>query len=480
MRLRFSGLMAVLAATAVACKGDPTAVGAGTPVALYSDFAAVNVTIGTSATFTSWVADVRLNRLEAPVSFTTCNASIATVAVDTSFHPVPATSMRAVVKSVLPGTSCVKVTSAGVPGTSVAINVVQATPVVITTPTFTSGPPGATLNDTARVVGGFGTLAGTVTFQLYDSTQQKCAASPRYTQVVPIPGTGAYGTSPGFAADSRGIWRWQVVYSGNITNKSVTSACTGSSAELITIDTLSPGGGTGTGSGHGPAPVVLGTAGALTCACSYAILAKTAVANTGTSTITGNIGLSPAFATGITGLALTLDASTQFSTSAQVPSPGKVYAADYGVPTPANLTAAVNNMQTAYTDAAGRTLPDHTELGAGNIGGLTLPAGLYKWSTAVLIPTSVTLSGSANDTWIFQIAQGLTQSSATSVILTGGALAQNVVWQVAGIVTIGTTAHMEGEVLSQTQIVLNTGATANGRLLAQSQVTLDGNTVVAK
>jgi hypothetical protein len=137
-------------------------------------------------------------------------------------------------------------------------------------------------------------------------------------------------------------------------------------------------------------------------------------------------------------------------------------------------------METAYTDAAGRTLPDHTELGAGNIGGLTLAPGLYKWSNTVLIPTSVTLSGSANDTWIFQIAGGLTQSSATSVILTGGALAQNVVWQVFGAVDIGTTAHMEGRILSQTSIVLRTGASANGRLLAQTAVTLAGNTVVAK
>ena len=137
-------------------------------------------------------------------------------------------------------------------------------------------------------------------------------------------------------------------------------------------------------------------------------------------------------------------------------------------------------METAYTDAAGRTLPDHTELGAGNIGGLTLAPGLYKWSNTVLIPTSVTLSGGANDTWIFQIAGGLTQSSATSVILTGGALAKNVFWQVFGAVAIGTTAHMEGRILSQTSIVLRTGATANGRLLAQTAVTLAGTTVVAK
>jgi hypothetical protein len=217
---------------------------------------------------------------------------------------------------------------------------------------------------------------------------------------------------------------------------------------------------------------VLGAAG------NYAILAKSAVSNVPTSAITGHVGLSPAAASFITGFSLTLDAGGTYSTSPQVT--GNVYAADYTSPTPSNLTTAISNMETAYTDAAGRPTPDHTELAAGNIGGLTLPAGLYKWTNTVTIPTNVTLTGNANDTWIFQIAGGLTQASATRVILTGGALAANVVWQVFGAVEIGTTAHLEGRVLSQTSIVLSTGATANGRLLAQTAVTLAGNTVVVK
>jgi hypothetical protein len=218
--------------------------------------------------------------------------------------------------------------------------------------------------------------------------------------------------------------------------------------------------------------VVLGTAG------TYVILAKSAVSNVPTSAITGNIGLSPAAASFITGFALTLPAGGAASTSAQVT--GSVYAADYAVPTPANLTTAVSNMETAYTDAAGRPTPDYTGLAAGNIGGLTLAAGLYKWTTAVTIPTNVTLTGNANDTWIFQIAGGLTQSAAARVVLAGGALAQNIVWQVAGVVSVGTTAHLEGRVLAQTSITLQTGATANGRLLSQTAVTLAGNTVVAQ
>jgi len=268
---------------------------------------------------------------------------------------------------------------------------------------------------------------------------------------------------------TRGLWLPALlivaVAAGCSSNNNPAAAPTG-------LSPTSPGAGSGTGGGYGPAPVVLGPAG------NYVILAKSATSNVPTSAITGDIGLSPAAASFITGLTLNLPANGAFSTSAQVT--GNVYASDYAVPTPSNLTTAIGAMQTAYVDAAGRPTPDHTELASGNIGGLTLPAGLYKWSNTVTIPTNVTLTGGANDTWIFQIAGGLTQASATKVILTGGAQAKNVVWQVFGVVDIGTTAHMEGEILSQTSITLETGASANGRLLAQTAVTLAGNTVVEK
>ena len=195
-----------------------------------------------------------------------------------------------------------------------------------------------------------------------------------------------------------------------------------------------------------------------------------------TSAVTGDLGVSPAAATFITGFSLTADATNVFSTSPQVT--GKVYAADYASPTPANLTTAIGDMQLAFTDAAGRA-PGVTELGAGNIGGMTLAPGVYKWGTGLLIPTDVTLTGSATDVWIFQIAQDLTMSSGTKILLAGGALAKNVFWQVAGLVDLGTTAHVEGIVLTQTSITLRTGASINGRLLAQTAVNIDGSTVVA-
>lgn len=219
-----------------------------------------------------------------------------------------------------------------------------------------------------------------------------------------------------------------------------------------------------------PAPVNLGTAG------DFVILAKTGISATGTTHITGDIGISPAAASFITGFGLIADASNTFSTSSLVT--GKVYAADYTSPTPTKMTTAIGDMQTAYTDAAGRTLPDYTELYAGDLTGKILTHGLYKWGTEVLISAGgVTISGTASDVWIFQIAQNLTVANGAIVTLSGGALASNIFWQVAGQVTLGTTADMKGIILCQTAIAMSTGATLNGRALAQTAVTLDANTI---
>jgi hypothetical protein len=215
--------------------------------------------------------------------------------------------------------------------------------------------------------------------------------------------------------------------------------------------------------------VNLGTAG------NFVILSKSGVSTTGTTSIVGDIGLSPAAATFITGFGLISDASNTFATSSLVT--GKIYAADYTPPTPTAMGVAIGDMEIAYTDAAGRTLPDYTELGAGNIGGMTLTPGLYKWGTGVTIPTDVTLSGSSTDVWIFQIAQTLDIANGKKVILSGGAQAKNIFWQVAGQATLGTTSDFKGNILGQTAIVLNTGATLNGRALAQTAVTLDANAV---
>jgi len=206
---------------------------------------------------------------------------------------------------------------------------------------------------------------------------------------------------------------------------------------------------------------------------NYVILAKTAINNNSTSAITGDLGLSPAATSYATGFALTN--ATGYATSTQIT--GKIYAADMAAPTPINLTTAVSNMITAYNDAAGRLSPDFSELGTGNIGGKTLTPGLYKWTSSVSMPSDVTLSGDANDVWIFQISGDVSMSSGVSITLDGGALAKNIFWQVAGQATMGTTSHFEGVILSMTGITFQTGASINGRALAQTAVVLDSNAV---
>lgn len=219
---------------------------------------------------------------------------------------------------------------------------------------------------------------------------------------------------------------------------------------------------------QGPAPVLLGTAE------NYAVLAKTGISTVPPSAITGDIAASPIAASAITGFSLV--ANTGYATSPQVT--GRVYAADMADPTPAILTTAISNMETAFTDAAGRPGPDHTELYDGNVGGKTLTPGLYKWSGTVLAPTSFVISGGPDDVWIFQIAGDLNLSSGVSVTLSGGAQARNIFWQVSGGVTAGTDSHLEGILLSMTAISLQTGASLNGRALSQTAVTFDQNTVV--
>jgi hypothetical protein len=210
------------------------------------------------------------------------------------------------------------------------------------------------------------------------------------------------------------------------------------------------------------ARVNLGAAG------GFAILTKTGITNIPTSAVVGDVGTSP-----ITGATIHLTCSEVTGTIYSVDAAGPPCV----VTNSTHLGAAVGDMQLAYTDAAGRITPDFSELGAGEIGGLTLAPGLYKWGGPVSIATDVTLLGGPNAIWIFQVSGTLTQANATRITLTGGALPKNVFWQVAQTVTIGSQAHFEGIALGQTNISVTTGASVSGRLFAQTAVTLQMNAV---
>ena len=221
-------------------------------------------------------------------------------------------------------------------------------------------------------------------------------------------------------------------------------------------------------------PVLPGLGGAA----NFVTLTESGISTTGVTSITGNIGVSPITSTAITGFGLIMSTDGQSSHTPIVS--GLVYASDYAVPTPGNLTTAVSDMETAYTNSNNLVTPAPVVgLGAGDISGLTLPPGLYKWGTGVLVTNAgVTLAGGPNDTWVFQIGVDLTINNSAIIHLTGGAQAKNIYWVVAGQATLGTNVIFNGDILSKNLISLNTGASITGRLLAQKAVTLNANTVI--
>ena len=209
----------------------------------------------------------------------------------------------------------------------------------------------------------------------------------------------------------------------------------------------------------------------------FTILTESGISTTGVTFITGNIGSSPITSTSITGFGLMMSTDNQYATSALVN--GKIYGPDYAAPTPSYMTTAISDMKTAFTTANGITLPaPSTEMYAGDISGQTLPSGLYKWGTDVLITNAgVTLTGGLDDVFVFQIAQNLIVNNDAIIILSGGVQAKNIFWIVSGQATLGTNTNFKGNILSKTLVSLNTGAVVKGKLFAQTAVTMIANSV---
>lgn len=191
----------------------------------------------------------------------------------------------------------------------------------------------------------------------------------------------------------------------------------------------------------------------------FAILAGAAVTSTGATVINGDIGLSPGtavdgFPPGV--LNGTLRINDEISTPAKL------------------------SLTTAYNDAAGRVSIDMVPL-AGNIGGLTLTPGLYKSTSSIEISSGdVTFDakGDADAVFIIQIASTFTTTPGRKVILSGGAKASNIFWQVSSSASFGTTTVMKGVIMALESITFDTGATLDGQAMARNgAVTLDGNTI---
>jgi len=199
------------------------------------------------------------------------------------------------------------------------------------------------------------------------------------------------------------------------------------------------------------ATVGLGTAS------SFAVLAGSTVTNTGTSVISGNIGLSPG--TSITGF------------------PPGVQSSGVIDQTTAVALQAESDTTIAYLDAAGRTPFTRTN---SDLGGATLVPGVYQTASAMALTGSVTLNGGgdADAVFIFQAGSTLISASGSSVVLENGAQACNVFWQVGSSATLGTTSNFVGTIMALASATLDTGATLRGRVLARNgAVTLDSNTI---
>jgi hypothetical protein len=191
---------------------------------------------------------------------------------------------------------------------------------------------------------------------------------------------------------------------------------------------------------------------------NFAVLAGSTVTNTGPTSVTGDLGVSPG--TAVTGFP-----------------PGTVIGTQHdGDPTSAQ---GIADLTTAYNDAAGRTLCPVSV--AGDLGGQTLGPGLYKSTSSLAISGNLTLDamGDGNAVFIFQMASTLTANIGSQIVLAGSAKAANIFWQVGTSATLFSTAAFQGTIMADQAIALDTGATLTGRVLARiAAVTLDTNTIV--
>lgn len=197
------------------------------------------------------------------------------------------------------------------------------------------------------------------------------------------------------------------------------------------------------------APVALGAAQ------TYSVLGASTVTNTGPSTLSGDLGVSPG--TAITGFP-----------------PGIAYGQTHAGDESAAKAQA--DLKTAYNDAASRPA---TATVSGDLGGKTLTAGVYNSASSLRLTGTLTLDGQANPNAVFIIQMGstLTTASASTVNLINGAQASNVFWQVGSSATLGTYSDFTGTILALASITVTTGTDVTGRALARTAaVTLDDNT----
>lgn len=265
-------------------------------------------------------------------------------------------------------------------------------------------------------------------------------------------------------------------------------------------------------------------------AANYVILAHTSINNDETSEITGQKGFDPDFKSSKEDKTAywlkneDIDKEKARRDTTDKKSDNREYAAGERDSDSENLDEALEDMMTAYSEASERTpvdfvdykmksssdknemyhsdydSDDHTDdrrddrgddVRMGDVyddeqemdterdrSSTTLDPGVYKWNESVEISNNITLSGSADDVWIFQISEDLTVDRDVQITLSDGAVAENIFWQVAGEVNLGESSHFEGIILSETGITMKNRATLNGRMLTLTDINLDENTII--
>ena len=210
---------------------------------------------------------------------------------------------------------------------------------------------------------------------------------------------------------------------------------------------------------YGASPASAHTAPSLGSAQRFAVLGGSTVTNTGSTIVTGDLGVSPGSA--VTGFPPGLIVS------------GTIHAADAA-------RAAQDDVTTAYNSLGGQ--PCTQDLTGQDLGGQTLSEGVYCFSSSAQLTGTLTLNaqGNPNAVFIFQMGSTLTTASASSVVLINGGSPGNVFWQVGSSATLGTSTSFAGNILALTSITVTTGARVTGRTLARNgAVTLDTNAVTA-
>jgi hypothetical protein len=213
---------------------------------------------------------------------------------------------------------------------------------------------------------------------------------------------------------------------------------------------------------------------------NFAILSKSGISSI-TSTITGDVGVSPIASTAMTGFSLILDSSGSFAKSSQIT--GNAYASNYEVPSPSYMTTAINDLTTVYNTVASLSTssPSHLNIKAGLISGETFESGVYEWGSNVNFSSDISVKGNNTDVFVFKMSGALIAGSGVKIILIGtngsAPIADNIIWKVTNYVLAGTTSHLEGTFLVATHAVFQTGSSLNGRVLSQTAVTLDHTTI---